>query len=63
LPGRCLAPHLLDELTRNIEHFRYRKAPLLDGRRFQDGWSPSTAMPATGWARGPSSANNVSIFF
>jgi hypothetical protein len=51
------------ELTRKVEHFRYRKARRLDEHRFQDGWSPSPTMSATGWVGGASSAKDARIFF
>jgi hypothetical protein len=35
--GLVSRQHLHGELTRKVEHFRYRKAPLLDEHRFQDG--------------------------
>jgi hypothetical protein len=55
--------HLHGELTRKVEHFRYRKARRLDEHRFQDDWSPSPTMSATGRMGGASSAKDARIFF
>ena len=56
------APHLHGELTRKVEHFRYRKAPLLDDAASKMAGA-FTRDAATRWARRATSAKNVNIFF